>query len=257
MTTRIYNYTFDKVDTRDHLFHLKYTVPSTIPLPVTIDLRMTGCVPPVLNQLALGSCTANATSSALGFSLNKKKKPFWTPSRLFIYYYTRLLQDINSINEDTGASLRNTLKSVATYGVCSENNWSYENPDVRFTLRPPKNTILAAKTHIANFNYLAVSQTLDGIKTALYLGNPIVFGILLYESFEKVNTNGKVPLPNVSREKLLGGHAMLIVGVNATDFIVKNSYGTSFGDRGFCYIPHSYVLNKKLAQDFWVVKNFE
>jgi hypothetical protein len=74
---------------------------------------------------------------------------------------------------------------------------------------------------------------LNSIKTALFLGNPIVFGIQLFEAFEKVGNDGKVMMPE---GRSLGGHAMVIVGVNSTHFIVANSWGENWGDKGFCYI---------------------
>ena len=87
--------------------------------------------------------------------------------------------------------------------------------------------------------------------------NPIVFGITVYESFEspEVARTGHVPMPS-KKEKVLGGHALLIVGFkdDTSEFIVRNSWSASFGDAGYIYLPYAYVASKDLAQDFWVVR---
>jgi hypothetical protein len=80
---------------------------------------------------------------------------------------------------------------------------------------------------------------------------------LLYESFESetVARTGRVPMPS-KKEKVLGGHALLIVGFkdDTSEFIVRNSWSASFGDGGYIYLPYAYVSSPNLAQDFWVVR---
>jgi C1A family cysteine protease len=53
----------------------------------------------------------------------------------------------------------------------------------------------------------------------------------------------------------LGGHALLVVGYDdATQcFTVRNSWGDSWGDKGYCYIPYKYLTNSNLSSDFWVL----
>ncbi len=38
-----------------------------------------------------------------------------------------------------------------------------------------------------------------------------------------------------------GRHAMLIVGYTGNFFIVKNSWGENWGDKGYCYIPKNVL----------------
>ena len=254
MPKYIYNHKRQPVDNNDHKFHLH--VPQLATLPASVDLRNTGFVPPVLDQGQLGSCTANATSNALRYCLRKEKTTDFQPSRLFIYYYSRLLE--NTVNQDSGAVIRDVMKAVQTYGACSEVNWPYNIS--QFTVHPPTSAVRAAQSHVAGFQYLAVNQDLNSIKNALAQGFPVVFGMSVYESFESetVAQTGIVPMPNTTTEQNLGGHAQHILGYNDSTqmFTVMNSWNTTWGDKGFCYIPYAYLTNSDLASDFWTLRHF-
>ena len=67
-----------------------------------------------------------------------------------------------------------------------------------------------------------------------------------------------VPLPNRS-EQLLGGHAVVCVGYDdkSQRFICRNSWGTSWGDKGYFYMPYNYLTNSRLSSDMWVLKATE
>jgi C1A family cysteine protease len=254
-TTRyIYNHRQDPVDTRDHKFHLKVAQLTT--LPPSADLRKTGYLPKCLDQGNLGSCTANATSNALRFCLRKEKALDFQPSRLFIYYFSRLIE--NTVSEDSGCYIRDVMKEVQTYGACSENNWGYNIS--QFAVHPPTTAVRAARTHISSFQYMSVNQDLNSIKNALVQGFPIIFGIQVFESLEAeaVFKTGLIPMPNTTKEQCLGGHCVLMVGYDDATrrFTFQNSWGESVGQNGFFTIPYDYVLNPNLASDFWTCTKF-
>ena len=85
--------------------------------------------------------------------------------------------------------------------------------------------------------------------------------ILIYTSFEGrvVNTTGYVPMPNTKTERLLGGHAVICVGYNDAKgvWIMKNSWGTRWGDSGYFYLPYNYLLSSTLAGDMWQITKVE
>lgn len=256
MSTRVYNYKKDPVDTRDFKFHLKFNITDTKILPSSVDLRRGNLLPPAFDQGILGSCVSNATSNALRYLLKRNKKREFIPSRLFIYYFSRLLQ--NTVNEDSGSSIRECMKAIAMYGCCSENLWPYKIKD--FTKNPTEQCLKAGLTHTKNFKYVSVNQNLKSIKNALAQGYPIIFGISIYESFESENVtkSGKVPLPKTSSEECLGGHAILLVAYDDVTriFTFLNSWG-NVADKGFFTIPYDYVLNPNLASDFWICTGFD
>jgi len=83
-------------------------------------------------------------------------------------------------------------------------------------------------------------------------------GFYVYDSFmsKNVSKTGIMPYPNTKREKLLGGHAVLLVGYNKTKkvFIVRNSWGTNWGDNGYFYMPFD-VVNPNMSSDYWIIKS--
>jgi C1A family cysteine protease len=243
---RLYNWSPDKKDSRD-LNHLFY---SNAKLPTQVDLR-TQC-PPVYNQGTLGSCTANAIAGAYEFDEMKQNEPTpFIPSRLFIYYNERSKE--HHIEHDAGAELRDGIKSIYKQGVCHETSWPYDIS--KFTQKPPTECYEEAKHHKAVL-YRRVLQIENQFKQCLNQGYPFVMGIAIFESFEtaEVAKTGQVPLPKTD-EKMLGGHAVLCVGYDDEKkvYIVRNSWGTEWGDEGYFYLPYDYIHDHNLASDFWTV----
>jgi len=244
-----YGWTPDLPDQRDKI----YTVPARVigALPPSVDLR--GQCPAVVDQGELGSCTANAIAGALEFNQMKQKiADVFPPSRLFIYYNERVIE--HSVNEDAGAMIRDGIKSVSKQGACHEPLWPYDIS--QFKTKPSAAAYKDGLKHPAIL-YQRLTQTLDQLKGCLAAGFPFVFGFTVYESFEgqAVAKSGKVPMPK-SKEKQLGGHAVLGVGYDDASkrFIVRNSWGTSWGMAGYFTIPYAYLTDSNLADDFWTIK---
>jgi C1A family cysteine protease len=82
----------------------------------------------------------------------------------------------------------------------------------------------------------------------------------VYESFEsaEVAKTGVVPMPGPD-ERLLGGHAVLAIGYVASTrmFIVRNSWGTKWGDGGYFTMPYAYLEDRNLSDDFWTIRRGE
>ena len=247
-----YGWVPDLPDARDYM----YAAPQPVltKLPPKFDLRPQ--CPPVIDQGALGSCTANAIANAHLFEQRKQKaaQPF-LPSRLFVYYNERVME--GTVSSDAGAMIRDGIKSIAKQGVCPEKQWPYTI--AKFTRKPTHACYTEAKKHQA-VSYQRLVQTLTQLKGCLASGYPFVFGFTVYESFEspEVTKTGVVPMPAAS-EQVLGGHAVLAVGYDdpTQRFIVMNSWGTSWGMHGFFTIPYAYLIDTDLSADFWTVRLVE
>ena len=174
-----------------------------------------------------------------------------TPSRLFIYYNERVLE--NTVHSDSGAQIRDGIKTVANQGVCPEVIWPYVIN--KFANKPSQQAFSLALQEKA-VSYQKLLSLVD-MKSCLAQGYPFVFGFVVYPEFEsqQVATTGIVPMPNTS-EKPLGGHAVLAVGYDDVNkvFIVRNSWGTFWGKSGYFTLPYDYVTNSDLASDFWTIR---
>lgn len=243
----------DLPDHRDLLF----SAPPTIlrKLPRKIDLT-TKC-PPVFDQGEIGSCTANAIGAAIEFDQLKQRLRSFIPSRLFIYYNERAME--NTINEDSGAMIRDGIKSVAHQGACPEKMWPHDPspfpPNPHLTKKPARTCYQEALKHTA-VQYQRVSRNLSQMKGCLASGYPFVIGFTVYDSFEsdEVARTGKVPMP-LPREHVLGGHAVLVVGYDDGQdcFRMRNSWGTKWGMKGYFTMPYTYLLDENLSDDFWQI----
>ena len=58
-----------------------------------------------------------------------------------------------------------------------------------------------------------------------------------------------------ANDQQLGGHAVTAVGYDDFKecFIVRNSWGEGWGDKGYFYMPYQYISHPMLAQDFWAI----
>jgi C1A family cysteine protease len=250
MTNRIHGYGWipDTPDSRD----IRYFAPQPVVknLPPKVDLRAN--LPPVYAQGSIGSCTAQSICAAFHFCQMKQKLYNFAPSRLFTYYTTRDLE--GTVNEDSGAMLRDTIKSINKFGACPESIWPYEI--TKLTVKPTPTCYDTASRHTA-VSYSQVSQTLPQMKGCLAEGYPFAFGMIVYESFEgdQVANTGVVQMPSAG-EQDVGGHAVLVVGYDDSQqrFIVRNSWGTDWGMKGYFTLPYGYILNPDLATDFWTVR---
>jgi len=246
-----FGWTPDLPDARDYM----YSAPEAVltKLPTKVDLRSK--MPKVYDQGELGSCTANAIGAAFEFSQVKQGGTDFMPSRLFIYYNERAME--GTIDTDSGAMIRDGMKSIAKLGVCTEDTWPYDIP--KFTQKPTGKAYTEARKHQA-LVYRRVLGQLHQMQGCLAQGYPFVFGFAVYDSFmsPEVAKTGEVPLPPRG-EQLIGGHAVLAVGYDDSKqaFIVRNSWGPKWGVKGYCFMPYGYLTDPQLARDFWAVYTVE
>jgi C1A family cysteine protease len=189
---------------------------------------------------------------AFEYALLKMKRslPPGGMSALFTYYLERVAE--HDISEDAGASMRTGMKVIQKYGCCQEIDWPYDIS--RFADRPP--TLAYSNALIEKGSrYARVPHIASDMMRVLAAGDMFVVGISVFESFvsNAVDATGDVPLPDAKSERLLGGHAIGIVGYDLARqvFLFRNSWSTQWGDKGYGTLPMSYLSQRSLAEDFW------
>ncbi len=234
-------------------------------LPPAVDLRQ--WFSPIENQGQLGSCTANAVVGLVEYFERRSFAKYIDASRLFLYKATR---DLLGWTGDTGAYLRSTMGALALFGVPPEQYWPYTIP--QFDVEPTPFCYAFASNFQALQYYrldppgATPQQLLARIKANAAAGLPSCFGFTVYSSIAQAARTGKIPFPTKG-EKVLGGHAIDIAGYddklqiqNATPgggtttgaFLIRNSWGPTWGLGGYGWLPYEYVL-QKLAVDFWTL----
>jgi hypothetical protein len=153
-------------------------------LPSKVDLRTTGFMPSVYDQGYLGSCTANAVAGAFEYEQKRQGLVDFNPARLFIYYEERRM--INTLNEDSGAFIRDGLKVVNKLGAPHESLWPYDIN--RFTVQPNSDVYDDGEDHQA-IGYATVDNRREfDVKQALALGVPVVFGFTVFPLVREART---------------------------------------------------------------------
>jgi C1A family cysteine protease len=205
----------------------------------------------VEDQGNLGSCTAQALAGALECLDLRDGRGYQDLSRLFIYYNERVIE--HTVTVDSGAMLRDGIKTLAKQGTCLEKLWPYVTGKFRF--KPSPNCYRdAADRQITSYHRIL---DVAGMRGCLAEGFPFVFGFMVYEGFQStaVARSGRVGMPRRG-ERALGGHAVMAVGYDDAEkrFLVRNSWGVKWGMDGYFTFPYAYLESRDLSDDFWTIR---
>lgn len=246
----------DPPDSRDLLLAAQNAAPLReigAPVASCIDV-FKGLSLPVYDQGALGSCTANAGvlyRRFLAQRFSKYSAPDEDLSRLFLYYQERALDGDTA--GDSGASVRDTFKVLASVGVCREQ----DDPYIQSEFASKSANDSSAETgSAAAYKIGAYHRVLsvEAARSCLASGYPVALGFVVYESFEEISEAGVAPVP-VPGERILGGHAVVIRGYDdeRTAFFCQNSWGESWGLGGCFWLPYEYLERVNLSHpDLWM-----
>jgi C1A family cysteine protease len=247
---RMYGWKRDAPDHRDRFHDFPIARGTT---PGRWDLR-THC-PPVKDQGNLATGTVNAVTTVFQFALLRQALGDFDPSRHFLYWNMREVEGGDGdVDRDCGGSIRDALFSLFWMGCCTEKMWPYDSNNVN---ERPSDICFSTARYPRSIEYKRVEQTLDQLRAAIRRTLPVIFGFSVYESFEAVSVaaDGKMPEPTES-EQLLGGHAGVLVGYDDEKEcgIVRNSWGSEWGDGGDFYMPYAFLLNPDRCGDFWTLE---
>lgn len=225
--------------------------------PESVDLRE--WCSPIEDQGALGSCTANAGVGLIEYFQRRAFNQYLDASRLFLYKVTR---DLMGSTGDSGAYLRDTMKAMVLAGVPPERYWPYDIAS--FDIEPSAFCYSFASNYKSIVYYRLdpagspTSDVLSNVRQNLAAGLPSMFGFTVYSTFPPIGEGtGDIPFPQQG-DTVLGGHAVDAVGFDDGKriggyqgaLLIRNSWGTAWGDGGYGWLPYAYV-EAGIAVDFW------
>lgn len=208
-------------------------------------------------QGAVGSCVGAAIVGAYEsilkrtYSIKNTPEKFVDLSKLYAYYHARLLDGVE--NEDSGATIKNGLRAVQKFGICPESLWPY-NEDL-WAVQPN------LECYVQGWPYKKiVYQTLYSIGDMLSVlnsENHVIIGINVFDNFRNLNFENATVTEPTDATGEYGGHAMKLSGYSIPNryFLAKNSYSSSWGKNGFCYIPFDYM--NQWCFDRWTFTTIE
>jgi C1A family cysteine protease len=221
-------------------------------IPSHVDWRQFAS--PVANQGQLGSCTGFAIVKGMReFLMIRDKQPLVPLSPLFLYYHERKIS--GTIDQDSGSRISTGVKLLKDLGTSTEDTWTYDDTNDNNPLTKEKFQVSPAREAFSTAGDFRVRdiKPLEGlrdIKYALAKENPVVFGMIVYDDLFYTK-DGTLPPPNL-KKKSEGGHAVFAVGYddNKKVLIIKNSWSSRWGDKGYFYLPYEYV-KQGLVFDAW------
>ena len=251
--------------------------------PSKVDLRKWFSDSPeikVEDQEQLGSCTAQAGVGIVEYYEKRAFGKHLDGSRLFVYKTTRNLLGLVG---DTGANPRATMAALALCGVPPEKYWPYTDRkypgpsgEKTFDEEPPAFIYALADNYEAlhYFRHDPIGKNPDEVLTSvkkwLCYGFPSMFGFYGFPSSKATNVKGGIPYP-CPGERAIWGHAVVAVGYDdglkikntkcntetTGALLIRNSWGETWGDKGYGWIPYDYILKGMLARDFWTLLRME
>lgn len=208
---------------------------------------------PISQQGNIGSCAANAGADALEIVLaNSRLDKTNIPqvSRKYLYWAARSLDGNQDV--DAGTYIRSIMHQMHRVGVCSEEDWPYDEnygqaPSLEATIRASENKI----DGYSRIAHVGDQRVLD-IASAIEKGYPVVFGTGVGKELMGLSADAVMSPP----KSIVGYHALVVTGYRVVDgrvqFRIRNSWGEEWGDNGRCWFDEDYMTSP-MTSDLWVV----
>ena len=245
---RICNLVASRDIERDWLFEnaLEANVIAAVPrdLPENVDLRETWWN--IGNQEDTGSCVGWAsTDGVVRYHMVKAGKMAepgllsprctWMASKETDQFTSRP----ETFIEGVGTSLKAAMEILRKYGSVPESMLPFHIATKMYT--GSGDTFFATAANYRVASYFNLRKNLNDWRNWLATHGPIMAGVSVDATWDKA-TSTKGKLDTFQPKTTRGGHAICVVGYTSDKrFIIRNSWGTGWGDQGFAYASEAYI----------------
>ena len=224
-------------------------------LPASIDLRADWWK--IGDQARTGSCVGWASADGVlrWHFVQAGKLDQSTPlSVRYVWMAAKETDEFTSrptsFIESDGTSLKAALDIARKYGVVTNSELPFTNGQL-YGGKASAFYSMAATRRIASYYSLRrpflpmpASMIVSSFRLWLATKGPILVRLVVDKTFNGLinDSSGKLDTYKPYPLGVSGGHAVAIVGYTPADFIVRNSWGTGWGDKGFGYASHKYTV---------------
>ena len=242
--------------------NLYFTKQPTLELDIntikSVDLR--NCAPPIYGtgypepkqltneNVDLMFATPNAVTSVCEYLNIKNGKSIESYSRMFLYFNSKDNRGV--ISKDIPVSFIDCLETIKVFGMCPDELWPYNTE--KSNLIPIKHCYEEAKKYKI-YSFYKINQQADTIKKCIANGEPILFGLNIYQNFLNIAPNTILDVPK-DWEQQIGEYATACYGYDDSKraFLCRGSFGNMWADSGYFWVSYDYVLSNKCT-DFWTI----
>lgn len=170
-------------------------------------------LPPITDQGSTNMCVTHATACCLNWVCDMKKKTSGKDNKVDL---NQIYNARSDKKHDNGMSIKEALSLARNVGV---------------------------KSNIGNIkiNDFARIGSMQILKQAILCNGPVLIALPVYDSSRNDFWNGS---------ELEGGHCVALVGYDKSGFILRNSWGKSYGKNGYWTLPYS-DFNK--VMEIWTI----
>ena len=249
----------DRVDTRDWFFQPRLT-------PLATSIVNCDLVPAVLDQGNEGACTGFALAAVVNYLLTNQKVDRKV-SPYMLYELARKYDEWPGEGYE-GSSARGAMKGWVRHGVCLEKSWTRKDKGVgclRKTLKKGFTIGDEARATPGGAFYRVQHDQVRDMHAAIAEAGAIYCTLMVHSGWDAPGGDAKDPrapvtglktiesLPIIQRRgRATDGHAVAIVGYTDVGFVIQNSWGPTWGEKGFALLPYEDFLMH--ATDVWVMQ---
>jgi C1A family cysteine protease len=202
--------------------------------PAVLNLE----VPPVGDQGSEGSCVAwGTTYGGRSIDWQASHPAAWSTS-VNIFSPEYVYNQIKAGDCASGAYVTDGLKLLVDQGVVPWKIMPYSDRNGCSLMPTVNQTAVAATYKVGSYGRVSITST--AIKAALVTGKPVIVGGPVNRAF--MYLKGTTVLTTYTGTTY-GGHCYCVVGYDdgKQAFKIMNSWGRSWGSKGFGYIGYSYI----------------